>query len=59
LSPGCPDYLVTVRHFTILRAGFFSSLPYFVFGASEPLGGWIADRLTATVGTKREPARES
>ena len=42
-----PDYLVTVRHFTILRAGFFSSLPYFVFGASEPLGGWIADRLTA------------
>jgi MFS family permease len=42
-----PDYLVTVRHFTILRAGFFSSLPFFVFGASEPLGGWIADRLIA------------
>ncbi len=42
-----PDYLVTVRHLTILRAGFFSALPYFVFGASEPLGGWIADRLTA------------
>jgi nitrate/nitrite transporter NarK len=36
---------VTVRHLTILRAGFFSALPYFVFGASEPLGGWIADRL--------------
>jgi MFS transporter, ACS family, D-galactonate transporter len=30
-----------------LRAGFFSALPYFVFGASEPLGGWIADRLAA------------
>jgi MFS transporter, ACS family, D-galactonate transporter len=42
-----PDYLVTVRHFTILHAGFFSSLPYFVFGASEPVGGWIADRLIA------------
>ncbi len=42
-----PDYLVTVRHLTIMRAGFYSSLPYFVFGASEPLGGWIADRLTA------------
>jgi MFS transporter, ACS family, D-galactonate transporter len=40
-----PDYLVTVRHLTILRAGFFSALPYFVFGASEPIGGWIADRL--------------
>jgi MFS transporter, ACS family, D-galactonate transporter len=42
-----PDYLVTVRHLTILRAGIFSSFPYFVFGASEPIGGWIADRLTA------------
>jgi MFS family permease len=42
-----PDYLVTVRHLTILRAGFFSAFPYFVFGASEPIGGWIADRLTA------------
>src|ERR1700761_864235 len=40
-----PDYLVTVRHFNILRAGIFSSLPYFVFGDSEPIGGWIADRL--------------
>jgi MFS family permease len=40
-----PDYLVTVRHFTILRAGFFAALPFFVFGVSEPVGGWIADRL--------------
>jgi len=40
-----PDYLVTVRHLTILRAGFYASLPFFVFGISEPLGGWIADRL--------------
>ncbi len=40
------DYLVTVRHFTILKAGFFASLPFFVFGVSEPVGGWIADSLT-------------
>ena len=40
-----PDYLVTVRHFTILRAGFYAALPFFVFGVSEPIGGWIADRL--------------
>lgn len=40
-----PDYLVTVRHFTIMRAGFYAALPFFVFGASEPVGGWIADRL--------------
>jgi predicted MFS family arabinose efflux permease len=40
-----PDYLVTVRHLTILKAGLYASLPYFVFGISEPIGGWIADRL--------------
>jgi len=40
-----PDYLVTVRHLTILKAGFFASLPFFVFGVSEPIGGWVADRL--------------
>src|SRR4051794_31237637 len=42
-----PDYLVTARGLTILRAGVYAALPYFVFGASEPLGGWIADRLVA------------
>ena len=40
-----PDYLVTVRHLTLLKAGFYASLPYFVFGVGAPIGGWIADRL--------------
>ena len=40
-----PDYLVTARGLTILHAGLYAALPYFVFGASEPIGGWIADRL--------------
>ncbi len=40
-----PNYLVTVRHLSILRAGIYAALPFFVFGASEPLGGWLADRL--------------
>jgi MFS family permease len=40
-----PDYLVTVRHLTILKAGLFASLPYFVWAISEPLGGWVSDRL--------------
>jgi MFS family permease len=40
-----PDYLVTVRHLTILKAGLYASLPFFVWGISEPLGGWIADYL--------------
>lgn len=38
-----PDYLVTVRHLTLVRAGFYAALPYLVFGACEPLGGWIID----------------
>jgi MFS transporter, ACS family, D-galactonate transporter len=40
-----PDYLVTVRHLTILRAGLYSSLSPLVYCISEPFGGWIADRL--------------
>src|SRR5947207_3132591 len=40
-----PDYLVTSRGLTILKAGFYAALPYLVFGVSEPIGGWIADRL--------------
>ncbi len=40
-----PDYLVTVRHLTIMRAGIYASLPYLVFGVTEPIGGWVADRL--------------
>ena len=40
-----PDYLVTVRHLSIVRAGFFASLVFFTFGVAEPIGGWIADTL--------------
>jgi MFS family permease len=40
-----PSYLVTARGLTIMRAGIYASLPYLVFGACQPLGGWIADRL--------------
>jgi MFS family permease len=38
-----PDYLVTVRHLSLVRAGFSAALPYFVFGVCQPLGGWITD----------------
>jgi MFS family permease len=41
-----PDYLVTVRNLTILKAGLFASIPYCVFGISQPLGGWIGDILS-------------
>ena len=40
-----PDYLVTVRQMTILKAGLYASLPFLVFGVSQPVGGWIADEL--------------
>jgi ACS family D-galactonate transporter-like MFS transporter len=42
-----PDYLVTSRGLTLMTAGIYAALPYFVFGLSEPIGGWIADRLIA------------
>jgi MFS transporter, ACS family, D-galactonate transporter len=38
-----PDYLVTVRHLTLMRAGFYAALPYLVYGACQPMGGWISD----------------
>jgi len=42
-----PDYLVESRHMTLQRAGAYIMIPFLVFSASEPLGGWIADRLVA------------
>jgi MFS family permease len=42
-----PDYLVESRHMTLQRAGAAASLPFLVFAISEPLGGWIADRLVS------------
>jgi len=40
-----PDYLVTVRHLSIVQAGFYASLAFFTFGIAEPIGGWMADTL--------------
>ena len=40
-----PDYLVTVRHLSLVRTGLYGSLVFFTFGVSEPIGGWIADTL--------------
>lgn len=40
-----PDYLVESRHMTLQRAGAYTVIPFLVFAISEPLGGWLADRL--------------
>jgi MFS transporter, ACS family, D-galactonate transporter len=45
LATWLPDYLVEVRHMPLLKAGFVASIPFVVWGVSEPLGGWVADRL--------------
>ncbi|MCL5005010.1 MAG: MFS transporter [Acidobacteria bacterium] len=40
-----PDYLYEARHLSIMKAGIYAAIPYAVFGLSEPVGGWISDRL--------------
>ena len=40
-----PDYLVEVRHLTLLKAGFLAAIPYIVWAVSEVAGGWVSDRL--------------
>lgn len=45
-----PDYLVNVRKLTIIWAGLYSALPFLVFGLSQPIGGWIGDRLVRAGG---------
>jgi len=40
-----PDYLVEVRHLSMLSAGKMIAIPYLLFEVNEPLGGWISDRL--------------
>ena len=40
-----PDYLVQVRHLSLMKAGFYSALPFVVFTAGEACGGWLGDGL--------------
>src|SRR6185312_14995367 len=42
-----PDYLVESRHIPLQRAAAFTVVPFLVYAISEPVGGWIADRLVA------------
>jgi len=45
-------YLVDVRHFDLLRAGSLSILPGLLSLFSIPLGGFISDRLVASIGAQ-------
>lgn len=53
-----PDYLVESRHMTLQRAAAYTAVPFLVFSAAEPLGGWIADRLVA-LGYNERRARKA
>ena len=40
-----PDYLVQVRHLSLMKAGFYSAMPFVVFTLGEACGGWLGDIL--------------
>jgi len=40
-----PDYLVKGRGLPIERAGLLAAITFFIFGITEPIGGWLADTL--------------
>ena len=40
-----PNYLVAVRHLSLLQAGYVSAAGFLVFGVAEAIGAWIADGL--------------
>jgi len=42
-----PTYLVRARGMSLRQAGACAVVPYLTWTLSEPLGGWIADRLVA------------
>jgi MFS transporter, ACS family, D-galactonate transporter len=53
-----PDYLVESRHIPLQRAAAFTVVPFLVYSISEPVGGWIADRLVA-MGYRERTARKA
>ena len=40
-----PDYLVKGRGIPIEKAGPLAAITFFIFGITEPIGGWVADTL--------------
>lgn len=46
-------YLTDVRGFSLLRGGFFTSLPFVVASVMTPVGGYVCDRLCVRWGARR------
>ena len=40
-----PSYLVDYRHFSLLKMGYFASLPLFAGVVGDTAGGWVTDLL--------------
>ncbi|MGA7237838.1 MAG: MFS transporter [Bryobacteraceae bacterium] len=53
-----PTYLVQARHLPLKVAAAYVVVPYVTFAVSEPIGGWIADRLVA-IGWEETFARKT
>jgi ACS family glucarate transporter-like MFS transporter len=45
-------YIVTVRGFDVLRAGYWASTPFVAVALMTPLGGFAADKLPIIVGER-------
>src|SRR5205807_352530 len=50
-------YLVNERGFGVLRGAFFASGPFLAMTVLCPLGGWVTDRVAASVGVKEGRSR--
>jgi len=53
-----PTYLVQARHLSLQTAAAYAVVPYVTFALSEPVGGWLADRLIA-IGWDETSARKA
>lgn len=50
-------YLVNERGFGILRGAFFASGPFIAITVLCPMGGWVTDRLAASIGVNAGRSR--
>lgn len=50
-------YLVNERGFDVLRGAFFASGPFVAITVLCPMGGWVTDRLAASLGVNRGRSR--
>lgn len=45
-----PSYLVEYRHFTLIKMGYFASMPLFAGVIGDTVGGWATDYLLVKTG---------